>query len=89
LFLVDTLKKMLIFVENGVEDSEFIYPYYRFQEEGYEMDVVAPKAKQVYVGKHGVPFTSNIAPSEVNLDNYDAAIIPGGQAPDRMRLNKG
>jgi protease I len=80
---------MLIFVENGVEDSEFIYPYYRFQEEGYEMDVVAPKAKQVYVGKHGVPFTSNIAPIEVNLDNYDAVIIPGGHAPDRMRLNKG
>ena len=87
LFLVKPMKKMLIFLENGVEDTEFIYPYYRFQEAGYQMDAVAPKAKEIYHGKHGVPFTSNISPQEVNLDNYDAVIIPGGQAPDRMRLN--
>ena len=83
------MKKMLIFLENGVEDSEFIYPYYRFQEEGYKMDTVAPKAKEIYKGKRGVTFMSDISPNEVDLDEYDAVIIPGGQAPDRMRLNKG
>jgi protease I len=79
---------MMIFVEDGVEDSEFIYPYYRFQEEGYKMDVVAPKAKETYHGKYGVPFTSDISASEVNLNEYDAIIIPGGKAPDRLRMHK-
>jgi protease I len=81
------LKKILILLEKGVEDSEFIYPYYRFQEEGFKMDIVAPQAKKEYVGKHGVPFTSEFLPSDVDLNDYDAVIIPGGQAPDRMRIH--
>ena len=82
------MKKILIFVENGVEDSEFIYPYYRFQEEGYKMDIAAPKANTIYTGKHGLTFTSEYAPKDINIDDYDAVIIPGGQAPDRMRIHK-
>jgi protease I len=84
---VNKMKKMLILLEKGVEDSEFIYPYYRFQEEGYKIDVVAPKAKREYIGKRGVTFTSEFSPNEVDLDNYEAVIIPGGQAPDRMRIH--
>ncbi len=81
-------KKILILLENGVEDAEFIYPYYRFQEEGYKVDTVAPKAKEIYQGKRGVKFMSDIAPSDVDIDEYDAVIIPGGQAPDKMRLHR-
>jgi protease I len=51
------------------------------------MDIVAPQAKKEYVGKHGVPFTSEFSPSDVDLNDYDAVIIPGGQAPDRMRIH--
>jgi protease I len=83
------VKKILIFLENGFEDSEFIYPYYRFQEEGYKMDVVAPKAKQEYTGEHGVKFTSELSPDQVKLNQYDAVIIPGGMGPDKMRVNEG
>jgi protease I len=80
------MKKIVILLEKGVEDSEFIYPYYRFQEEGFKMDIVAPKAKKEYIGKRGVAFISEFSP-EVDLDDYDAVIIPGGQAPDRMRIH--
>lgn len=83
------MRKMLILLENGFEDSEFIYPYYRFQEEGYKMDIVAPKAKQAYNGEHGVTFTSELAPEQVKLNQYDAVIIPGGMGPDKMRVNEG
>ncbi|MGQ9566358.1 MAG: type 1 glutamine amidotransferase domain-containing protein [Candidatus Bathyarchaeales archaeon] len=83
------MKKVLMLVEEGAEDSEFIYPYYRFQEEGYKVDVVGPKANQTYSGKHGVPFKSNLAPEDVKINEYEAIIIPGGKAPDRMRINKG
>ena len=80
------MKKILILLEKGVEDSEFIYPYYRFQEEGYKMDIMAPIAKKEYIGKRGVTFTSELSPNDVNIDDYEAVIIPGGHAPDRMRL---
>lgn len=83
------MKKILIFLEDGFEDSEFIYPYYRFQEEGYKLDIVAPKAQQTYTGEHGVSFTSELAPEHVRLNQYDAVIVPGGRGPDRMRLNDG
>jgi protease I len=81
------MKKVLIFLENGFEDSEFIYPYYRFQEEGYKLDIAATKAKQQYTGEYGVTFTSDISVDDVDLNDYDAVIVPGGKGPDRMRLN--
>jgi len=83
------LQKVLIMVGEGVEDAEFLYPYYRFQEEDYKVDVVGSKAEETYMGKHGIPFRSNLSPEEVNIDEYDALIIPGGRAPDRMRIDKG
>jgi len=76
-------------VDEGVEDVEFLYPYYRFQEEGYEVDVVGSKAKETYLGKHGVPIKTDLSPEEANVDEYDAVVIPGGRAPDRMHINKG
>ena len=83
------MKKVLIFIENGFEDAEFIYPYYRFQGEGYTVDIVEPKRGETYSGKHGVPFKAELSPGEVKLTEYDAIVIPGGRAPDRMRINQG
>jgi protease I len=82
------MRKILIMVDEGVEDAEFLYPYYRFQEEGYKVHILASKAKETYKGKQGVPIKSEISPKEVNLEEYDAVIIPGGRAPDKMRTNK-
>jgi protease I len=82
------MKKILIFVENGFEDMELMYPYYRFQEAGYDVKVVGPKAKVMYSGKHGLTIESDLSPNDVNIDEYVAIMIPGGQAPDRMRINK-
>lgn len=83
------MRKVLIMVGEGVEDVEFLYPYYRFQEEGYKVEVVASKAKETYLGKHGVPARSDLSPKDVDIDEYDALIIPGGSAPDRMRIDEG
>ncbi|MDG6223090.1 MAG: type 1 glutamine amidotransferase [Candidatus Bathyarchaeota archaeon] len=81
-------KRVIIFLENGFEDSEFVYPYYRFQEAEFNVDIVAPLANKEYVGKHGLTFKSNLAPEQVNIDDYSGLIIPGGFAPDRLRINK-
>lgn len=83
------MRKILIMVDEGVEDAEFLYPYYRFQEEGYEVVILASKAGETYTGKHGIPIKSEISPKDVKIDDYDAIIIPGGRAPDRMRINDG
>jgi protease I len=87
--MVPKMKKALLFVHNGFEDRELMIPYYRFQEAGYKVDVVGPKADTTYNGEYGLKIKSNLSPEEVNIDDYDAMIIPGGRAPDRMRTNKG
>lgn len=83
------MKKVLLLTENGFEDRELMYPYYRFQEAGYQVAVVGPKAKETYNGEHGMSIKSDLAPEDVNIDDYVAVVVPGGRAPDRMRLNKG
>jgi protease I len=82
------MKKVLMLLDNGAEDSEFIYPYFRFQEESYKVEVVGTKANEIYIGKHGVPLKSDLSPDQVKLAEYDAVVIPGGRAPDVMRTNK-
>lgn len=83
------MKKVLIIAENDFEDRELMYPYYRLQEAGYKVDIVGPKAKEQYKGKFGLTITSDLSPENVKIDDYMAVIIPGGRAPDHMRLNKG
>jgi protease I len=80
--------KIAILVENGFEDVELLYPYYRFQEAGYRVEVIGPEANVVYHGKKGGSIKSTSNP-EINLDEYVAIIVPGGWAPDRMRTKPG
>ncbi len=83
------MEKILIITENGFEDRELMYPYYRFQEAGYHVVVVGPRAKETYNGEYGLKITADLSPAEVNVDDYGGVIIPGGRAPDRMRRDKG
>lgn len=83
------MEKVLVFVHNGFEDRELMIPYYRFQEAGYRVDVVGPKAHTIYNGEYGLNIKSDLSPEDINIDDYVAIIIPGGRAPDRMRTDKG
>lgn len=77
-------KKVLIFLDEMVEDMEFMYPYYRLKEEGHEVISAAPKV-QSYTGKKGMPIKPDTALDEVKDREFDALIVPGGFAPDKMR----
>jgi len=81
--------KILFLVENGFEDSELIYPYYRLQEEKYQVEIVGPRGCENYCGKYGVPIRSDSSPDNININDYDALVIPGGLAPDKMRCDEG
>jgi len=74
----------LILLEDLVEDSEFLYPYMRFREEGFDVVSAAP-VKREYRGKKGMSFTPDALLKEVLHDSFDCVFIPGGYAPDRLR----
>ncbi len=81
------MKKVAILLEDFVEESEFLYPYYRFQEEGWEVVIVAPEVRE-YRGKNGLKFKSQVRIEDAMEKEFDLVFIPGGYAPDRLRRNK-
>lgn len=79
-------KRAVIITAQGFQDEEFIYPYYRLLEAGFQVDV-ATKDQAPVVGKFGVPARPTMATSDLNADHYDLVLLPGGfEAPDRVRL---
>jgi protease I len=82
------VKKALILAGDGFEDAEFLYPYYRLIEEGFEMDVAGSEAGKVYTGKRGYPAKSNLASRDVKIENYAVLVVPGGHAPDKWRMDE-
>lgn len=77
-------KRIAMFIEDIYEDTEFWYPYYRMKEEGAEVTVIG-SGKESYTGKNGVPAKQDMPITQANPNDFDALIIPGGYAPDRMR----
>ncbi len=67
------------------EDQEFIYPYYRLLEAGYEAIRLGTNGAAQFVGKHGVPMPADRQASEVFAGDLAGIHIPGGYAPDHIR----
>jgi len=76
--------KALVVSADHFEDSELLYPFYRLQEEGLDVDV-ASTADGKIVGKHGYEVAVNKALRDVDPDAYDLLILPGGKAPAALR----
>jgi protease I len=82
------MKSALILTGNMVQDHEYIYPYYRVQEDGYEVDVAVRGKIQVngIIGSKIIP-TKDIP--ELKVDDYDLLILPGGaKSMEYMRQDK-
>jgi len=79
-----TQSRVLILVEHAYEDLELWYPKLRLAEEGMEVVVAGPE-KAVYPGKNGYPCRADRTFNEVRAVDFDALVIPGGWAPDRLR----
>jgi protease I len=80
-------KKVVIISTHNFEDTELIYPYYRLKEAGADVEIASLK-KGTIRGKHGIEVPAELTIKELNPENYDAVIIPGGWAPDRLRVYK-
>lgn len=78
-------KKVIALVEDEFEDLELWYPILRLREEGAEVHLVGFEAKKKYIGKYGVPAESDYSFSDIQAEDYDAILVPGGWAPDKLR----
>ena len=77
--------KILSLIHNEFEDLELWYPILRLREEGHIVDIAGEKKDEKYIGKYGVPAESNMSYDEINSKDYDALLVPGGWAPDKIR----
>lgn len=97
------VKKILVLVGDYVEDYEVMVPFQALLMLGYQVDAVCPDKKagdfvrtsihdfegdQTYSEKRGHNFTLTADFSAVNADDYVGLVIPGGRAPEYLRLNE-
>lgn len=78
--------KALVLIADGFEDSEMLVPHYRLLEEGANVDVAAPE-KGAVTGKHGYTVEANLRLDDVAAKRYGLLVLPGGKAPETVRLN--
>lgn len=71
------MKKALIITGKLVQDHEFIYPYFRLQEEGFQVSVATEDGKETF-GQLGTKIPVTDAFDSINPDSFDLMIIPGG-----------
>jgi protease I len=77
--------RVLMFVDDVYEDLELWYPKLRLIEAGARVTVAGPEAGRVYQGKHGYPCKSDARIQDLSDADFDALVIPGGFAPDKLR----
>lgn len=96
------MKKILMLVGDFVEDYEVMVPYQTLQVVGHQVDAVCPDKKkgekvrtaihdfegdQTYTEKRGHYFALNATFAQIKPEDYDALVIPGGRAPEYLRLD--
>jgi len=96
-------KKILMFVGDFMEDYEAMVPYQMLLMVGHQVTTICPDKKpgdtvktaihdfeghQTYTEKVGHNFQVTADFDEVNVSDYDALVIPGGRAPEYLRLNE-
>jgi protease I len=95
-------KKILMIVGDYVEDYEVMVPFQALQMVGHTVHAVCPNKKagqkvrtavhdfegdQTYSEKPGHNFALNATFAEIKAQDYDALVIPGGRAPEYLRLD--
>ena len=80
-------RRIALFVENEFEDSELTGPRDALTAAGATVVIVGPTANAEFKGKKlGTVVTSELAAGAAKVNDFDALVIPGGHAPDKMRM---
>lgn len=81
-------KRVAILLENNFEDSEFQLPYNALQQAGATIVILGTRMNDEYKGKKGkISIAPHATAAEVRSQDFDAILIPGGAAPDKIRRN--
>lgn len=95
-------KKLLLICGDFVEDYELMVPFQALQAMGFQVDAVCPDKKsgdfiataihdfeghQTYTEKPGHNFMLNKDFNSVAVEEYAGLVVPGGRAPEYLRLN--
>lgn len=78
-------KRIAMLAEDHYEDLELWYPLIRLREAGARVEVVGMPGVSTYHSKHGYAVDVDVTVGEVAPQDFDAVVIPGGYAPDRIR----
>jgi protease I len=81
-------KKVLVLAADLFEDVELLYPVYRLREEDVSVTVAGLDDKPVTGKKGHGPVQVQVTIKDVSEQDYDALVIPGGFAPDRLRRSQ-
>ncbi len=82
-------KKMAMLIEQDFEDVEVSEPMKAFKDAGIRMTIVGNESGKKYTGKmKKVNVLADATPDQINVPEYDVLFIPGGYAPDKMRLHQ-
>ena len=80
-------KRVAVLVEQEFEDRELTGPRDALCRAGASVTIVGPTAGTKFRGKRGdAVVTSDIAAGVARMADFDALVIPGGHAPDKMRM---
>ena len=82
-------KRIAILAEEGFEDSELIEPMRAMKNAGARVVIIGSGSKETYKGKRGnATVRVDVTANSVNDEDFDAVIVPGGYAVDKMRLHQ-
>jgi protease I len=79
------MQRILSIIDHDYEDLELWYPKLRLEEEGWKVTVAGPRAGTRYDGKHGYPCSADASIDQMDSEDFDALLLPGGFAPDKLR----
>ena len=81
-------KRIVILAEENFEDSELVEPLRAMKDAGARVLIVGSGSKKCYKGKRSLAEAKvDTTADKVEASQFDAIIVPGGYAPDRMRLH--
>jgi protease I len=81
-------RSVLLLAADEFEDMELLYPLYRLREEGVAVTMAGLDERPVTGKKGHGPVPVDATVGQVTADDFDALVIPGGYAPDKLRRSE-
>ena len=81
-------QKVAILIDQLFQDSEVTEPKEALEKAGFVVDIIGPNTTEEYIGKKGAKIKANKTIDSVSANDYVGLVIPGGWAPDKMRMNE-